>query len=110
MLAYPFEQLGCERITGLVLEDNKAARKFDEGVGFQLEGTIRKAHQGKNILIYGLLREEFFNGKFSKVTGGSIAESKQHRSRSQSMGQKTDCEIGKRNAELWMEGPTTLSH
>lgn len=113
LLAYPFEQLGCERVTGLVLEDNKTAIKFDEGVGFEQEGRIRRAHQGKDILIYGLLREDFFNGKYGsnkKVSDRRSPESKQHCSRSQGMGQKTISTVDQKHAEIWMEGPSNLSH
>ena len=32
--AYPFKQLGCTRVSGLVRVDNFAAQKFDERLGF----------------------------------------------------------------------------
>lgn len=57
--AYPFLQLQCNRITGLVRVDNLAAQKFDEHLGFQREGLIRKAAKdGTDYILYGMLREE----------------------------------------------------
>lgn len=56
---YPFVQLGCARMTGLVPARNEAAQKFDEHLGFRLEGRLRKAlPNGEDLLIYGMLKEE----------------------------------------------------
>ena len=57
--AYPFIQLGCNRVTGLVRVDNIEARRFDEHLGFVQEGVIRKgASDGTDIILYGMLKEE----------------------------------------------------
>lgn len=57
--AYPFVQLECRRVTGLVREDNLVAQQFDEHVGFVREGLIRGAcDDGQNMILYGMLREE----------------------------------------------------
>jgi RimJ/RimL family protein N-acetyltransferase len=57
--AYPFIQLGCNRVTGLVREDNLQAQKFDEHLGFVREGLIRGAcEDGQNMILYGMLRKE----------------------------------------------------
>jgi len=57
--AYPFIQLGCNRVTGLVREDNFVAQKFDEHLGFKREGLLRRAcTDGQNMILYGMLREE----------------------------------------------------
>ena len=68
--AWVFGQLGVKRITAAVKKNNKRARKFDEGMGFVVEGKIRQAHDGTDIMIYGLLKDEHeqwlrkaFNGK-----------------------------------------------
>lgn len=56
---YPFVQLGCVRVTALTAKRNKRARRFLEGLGFQLEGVSRKAFDGRmDAMIYGLLRDE----------------------------------------------------
>jgi RimJ/RimL family protein N-acetyltransferase len=49
---YPFVQLGCRRITGLVPSVNLAARKFDENLGFVLEATLKDAHPEGDLLVY----------------------------------------------------------
>lgn len=57
--AYPFIQLECNRVTGLVRIDNFAAQKFDEHLGFVREGVIRKgATDGTDFILYGMLKEE----------------------------------------------------
>ena len=59
VFAYPFLQLNCNRVTGLVREDNIVAQKFDEHIGFKREGLIRKgATDGADIILYGMLKEE----------------------------------------------------
>ena len=58
--AYAFDQLGCNRITGRVPAGRSLAarRNLGKRLGFTHEGTLRKAHDGQDILIYGILREE----------------------------------------------------
>ena len=57
--AYPFIQLKCNRITGLVRVDNLEAQKFDEHLGFKKEGLLRKAaSDGTDMILYGMLKEE----------------------------------------------------
>lgn len=59
LFGYPFNQLGCSRITMLVRRSNKHARKFTEGLGLKLEGIVRKAYAGKeDIFVFGMLRDE----------------------------------------------------
>lgn len=56
---YPFVQLGCRRVTGLVRVDNFQAQKFDEHLGFKREGIIRQGDDdGCDLIIYGMLRRE----------------------------------------------------
>jgi len=57
--AYPFLQLKCRRITGLVRVDNLDAQRFDEHLGFKREGVLREAcEDGTDMIVYGMLREE----------------------------------------------------
>lgn len=67
LLAWPFEVLGCKRITGLISPNNHASIKLTEGLGFKLEGTLRDADEAGDLLVYGLTREDFKHSKFSKV-------------------------------------------
>lgn len=64
---YPFLQLKCERITGLVRADNMDAQRFDEHLGFVREGRLRRAcTDGTDLIVYGMLKEEcrFLTGKY----------------------------------------------
>jgi RimJ/RimL family protein N-acetyltransferase len=66
---YPFEYLRCARITGLVPEGNQAARRFNEHLGFRLEGKMERAlPNAENLLIYRMFREEckWTNPDYSK--------------------------------------------
>ena len=57
--AYPFIQLECSRVTGLVRVDNLPAQKFDEHLGFVREGVLRRAcTDGCDMIIYGMLATE----------------------------------------------------
>lgn len=55
---YPFNQCKVRRVTGLVGEGNKEARRFDEHLGFVLETTLEKAHPTGDLLVYRMFREE----------------------------------------------------
>ena len=71
--AYPFLQLDCNRVTGLVRADNAKAQKFDEHIGFIKEGVLRKgATDGTDYIIYGMLKEEcrWLNFKVKEAKNG----------------------------------------
>lgn len=56
--AYPFIQIGANRVSALVAKKNKRSRKFVEGIGFKLEGCARRAFLDDDAMLYGLLRRE----------------------------------------------------
>lgn len=58
LLAYPFEQLNCQRITTVTATSNEAALKMNRQLGFQYEGAMRKAFGDEDAIIMGLLKEE----------------------------------------------------
>lgn len=59
LLGFPFNQLGCRRVTAIVARSNKRCRRFIEGIGFVPEGRIRHGFDGRqHALVYGLLKEE----------------------------------------------------
>jgi RimJ/RimL family protein N-acetyltransferase len=59
MFAYPFLQLGVQRITGIIREDNDDSLRFAEQIGCTQEGVMRKAcPDGTNLVIYGMLKDE----------------------------------------------------
>jgi RimJ/RimL family protein N-acetyltransferase len=56
---YCFETEGVDRITCPVLTSNKYGEPFVKKLGFVLEGRMRRrALDGSDVLIYGMLREE----------------------------------------------------
>ena len=59
ILAYPFAQLGCERLTAVTPRRAKAARRFLDGFGFKREGLVRKGFGDDDAVISGMLRREW---------------------------------------------------
>lgn len=55
---YPFEHLQVKKIVGVVQENNAAARRFDEHLGFTLEARIKDACVGGDLLIYTMTRDQ----------------------------------------------------
>lgn len=55
---YPFNQLNCHRMTALIAKKNKRSRKLTEGLGFKLEGVLRRGIGGRDAMIYGMLKDE----------------------------------------------------
>lgn len=55
---YPFNQLGCDRVTAFVASKNSRSRHFCERIGFLKEGTLREAHHGDDLIAYGMLKRE----------------------------------------------------
>lgn len=63
LFEYCFLELGLERVSARVLEDNRSSRRMLEKFGLVLEGTFRNAtYKGgrfRNIVQYSLIREQF---------------------------------------------------
>ena len=55
---YPFVQLGCTVVIGLVPSTNLAARRFDEHFAFVLQQSIRGADPTGDLCIYTLHRDD----------------------------------------------------
>lgn len=53
-----FNQLGKDRVSATILKSNKRSRKFVEGIGFKVEGKVRKAINGQDMIVYGMLKNE----------------------------------------------------
>jgi RimJ/RimL family protein N-acetyltransferase len=58
MFSYPFIDNNCRRITVLAAKANKRSRTLAERMGFTQEGCLRKKFQGKDVIVYGLLKED----------------------------------------------------
>ena len=55
---YPFNQLGCKRITGLVESTNKKALELNKHIGFRVEATLEKAGQNDADMVVTVLWKE----------------------------------------------------
>lgn len=66
VFGYIFDQLKAKRATGLVARSNVRCCKFISGLGFALEGQMRKAFNDDDLCIYGLLAEEFHQHPWHK--------------------------------------------
>jgi hypothetical protein len=63
----PFRVLEVPRVTGLIRAENLKAQRFVSRLGFQYEGRMRKAFpDGGDLVLYGLLREEYLKHPWSK--------------------------------------------
>lgn len=59
ILAYPFIDLGCKRVSARTGKKNRKARKLLEDLGFVLEGVCRRGYDGfEDAMMYGLLKED----------------------------------------------------
>ena len=58
LLAWPFDQLGCRRLTTIIAADNDRALRLNEGLGFKREGLMRHGFGERDAVILGLLKEE----------------------------------------------------
>lgn len=59
LFAYPFQQLKCIRVTGVVARGNRRALDLNKRLGFQIEGCIRDGYgAGKDGLLMGMLRRD----------------------------------------------------
>tara|TARA_R100001132_G_C3233077_1_gene66863 strand:- start:226 stop:645 length:420 start_codon:yes stop_codon:yes gene_type:complete len=64
LFAYPFNQVGVNRLQSFIHPKNKRSRKLCAGLGFKLEGRLRKFHRGADMLIYGYTKEDFQRSKW----------------------------------------------
>lgn len=55
---YPFNEIGCKRITALVKENNVQSLKTSYRIGFKKEGVIRQGMDGQDLILLGMLRSE----------------------------------------------------
>ena len=56
---YPFNELGCSRVSGYVEASNEDARRFDEHLGFKQEAVLRgAAADGGDVILYVMRRED----------------------------------------------------
>lgn len=65
---YPFNQLGCNRITACVGEGNSQSRNFVVRLGLELETTLKAAHPSGDLYIYRMFKDNcrWISPEFSK--------------------------------------------
>ena len=64
---YVFDDLQCTHVTARVLTDNAPSIRLLERLGFVREGLQRKAQDGRDLILFGLIREELRHGKQPKA-------------------------------------------
>lgn len=65
---YAFGALACNRVTARVVASNTACLRMLERVGFVREGVLRRAEDGHDVVVMGLLKEDYQRGKFAETT------------------------------------------
>ena len=59
LLSYPFDQLGCQRVTTFCRLSNARALKLCKGLGFVREGVARYGFGDEHAVVMSMLRKEF---------------------------------------------------
>lgn len=63
VLDFGFRVIGVERITSLIVDGTEKSEEIGNALGFKREGILRKAYKGKDVIISGLLKDEFYRGR-----------------------------------------------
>jgi RimJ/RimL family protein N-acetyltransferase len=75
---FPFVQLKCRRVTGIVHRKNKRARDVNERMGFRLEGVCKHGFENGDAMVYGMTRAEC---RWIEQANGQKSSQSPHRSR-----------------------------
>lgn len=68
LLAYPFRQLNCRRITLLISDSNQRTQKAAQHVGFVHEGYLREfLKNGDGCHIYSMTKKEYEESKYGRI-------------------------------------------
>jgi RimJ/RimL family protein N-acetyltransferase len=65
ILAYPFDQLDCARITAITPKKAHAARAFLDHFGFKREGVVRWGFGDDDAIVSGLLKREWLGTRWA---------------------------------------------
>lgn len=68
LAVYAFQTLGVNRVTARAVESNTDSQRVLARLGFKHEGTLRRADNGENVLIFGLLPEDIRYVKLRQTT------------------------------------------
>jgi len=55
---YPFVELGCSRITGMIQSVNKEAVRLNIALGMELEAVLYEACPGGHLLVYRMFKKD----------------------------------------------------
>lgn len=58
IFAYPFDQLGVQKLIGIIFSSNAKSIKLAEHSGFELEAVVKDAHPDGDMLIYTMTRDQ----------------------------------------------------
>lgn len=64
---YAFGTLQCNRVTAKVVVSNTRSARLLTRLGFRHEGTLRKADNGQDVHLFGLLPEDLKHGKLTEA-------------------------------------------
>jgi RimJ/RimL family protein N-acetyltransferase len=65
LLAYPFIERECQRITVITSENNTKALRLADGVGFERESVVKRAYGlNENAILLRLFKEDWQVGKY----------------------------------------------
>jgi len=62
-----FNVLRCKRVTALIRSDNVPAQSLAKRMGFQYEGCMRKASRGADVMIFGMVIEDYHCHRWCNV-------------------------------------------
>lgn len=68
VFSYIFTTLDAVRATGLVNSNNSPCIRFIQKIGFAHEGTMRRAVHDADLMVFGLLRDEYRSHRLFGVT------------------------------------------
>lgn len=74
LMAYPFDQVGCQRVTGVTPKRAKEARAFLDKFGFKREGVVRFGFGDDHAIISGLLRKEWEQSPWARARSAEPAQ------------------------------------
>jgi RimJ/RimL family protein N-acetyltransferase len=67
IMAYPFDQLGCQRLTAITPKKARAARAFLDAFGFKREGVVRRGFGNDDAIVSGLLKREWEQSRWVRT-------------------------------------------
>jgi len=70
IMAYPFGQLGCRRLTAVTPKRAREARAFLDAFGFKREGVIRQGFGADDAIVSGMLKREWERSRWARDAPG----------------------------------------